>query len=445
MVDQIRVIRDGATKSVPASELGSPAALDILARASQRARTNNYLDLPVYGAAGSPTAGETVTLSTNIDPVSGTAAAQTRFYNVTDADQSYYQATGGNPTGPIGNPASIQFPVSAPATNGFSGRIAWAMHFVTDAPNISIRLVLIANTKFQILVDGQRVNDPTVIPNVASSGTYVRLEFAGRSAKGRVITVLCEKISGLMRVAVPQPYSIWRPTPLDAARGFVLGSSSTAAPSANVDADDTDSFAHLNYASRMMTYLGIYDRNNLGVSGTGHSVDGVNGKRFNDETRMDDVRALLARGPLHFAAVQSSINDRDSAIADVSANVLLTYQKLRALLPSVPLFFFGAFPGNTGPSPDLLAVEQAVAAMVASQRASDKLLAFIPVSTATPQPRIFGTGTAAAAGTGTGAGNADVYVKGDGTHPTWGANGGHEKFARIVTEGIRDAITTMRG
>ncbi len=93
----------------------------------------------------------------------------------------------------------------------------------------------------------------------------------------------------------------------------------------------------------------------------------------------------------------------------------------------------GVFPANSGPSSQIIATENAVAAAVTAF--DDAWTRFISISTRPGGNLITGTGRS---GTTSGSGNSDLYTGTDQVHPT---PAGHAFIGRFVADAILNAFS----
>ncbi|WP_335308147.1 SGNH/GDSL hydrolase family protein [Sphingomonas phyllosphaerae] len=420
---------------------GDLASLDKLFRNMQRALDSNPYDLPNYGSG--PSAGLTApTLTWEAAP---TGLTQQRLMN--DAAGNDWAAFyGGIPSQISGS--AYGFPVvtsTAGAVSGAGGRagVAWAVETETNADKISFRVLNSQAIQFRVLVDGQFVGrTPAKMDNVVpGSPQHLTVAFAsGASAKPRRIRYESELNGDFRAIYLATTHRIIKPEPVDFVRSAWIGDSYTAFAT---NAGSVNSFAHDNYPSITHRLLGVHDGNNLGVAGTGFASDNVSlGLRYS--SRMNDLALLQARpGGVDMVVLQGSINDRDKSPATIQSEASAVIAQARAIVGAgKPIIVLGVAPGALGASAytvaaGVLAAEQALIAAVAA--ANDPLVAFVPLSTATPTPVLAGDNAT---------GTASLYTQTDLIHPTFGASvpgvGGMEYLARAAAKGIRAAITAMR-
>ncbi len=442
MADRIRVIRDGATKTVNAAELGSPASLDKLFRNMQRALDANPYDLPDYGAG--PSAGKTVpTLTWEAAPAGLT---QQRLMN--DATGNDFAAYYGGIPSQIAASAH-GFPVvtsTVGQVNGAGGRAAvgWAVETDAYADKISLRVVNNQAIQFRVLVDGQFVaRAPAKMGNiVAGSPQHLTIDFGSALAKGRRVRYESELNGDFRAIYLGANNRIVRPDVVDFTRVAWIGDSYTAYAT-ETQARSVNSFAHDNYASVTQRLLGVTDANQLGVAGTGFATDNLpQGSRYG--ARLSDLALLQARpGGVDMVVLQGSINDRTKAPTEIQAEALNMIMQTRSIIGAgKPILVIGVAGGALGSTAftvqaGVLTAEQALIDAVAL--ANDPMVAFVPFSTLTPIPALAGDLTV---------GTASLYTQTDSIHPTFGATvpgvGGMEYLARNAARGIRRALTAMR-
>ncbi|MDR3512615.1 MAG: hypothetical protein P4L73_13350 [Caulobacteraceae bacterium] len=153
--------------------------------------------------------------------------------------------------------------------------------------------------------------------------------------------------------------------------------------------------------------------------------------------------------------VDNSLNDSTPTYVSTYQAAFITHVgHIRAHQPNCLIIILGAFPGATGPSTgtgSVVALEQTIQASVGAYTTAtgDTNIIFVPISTLSPTPVIFGTGTC---GSTNGSGNSDIYIGGsqgtndasncvDTVHPT---DTGHMAYARYLSGAILSALQTLR-
>lgn len=419
----------------------STSGVDKAFRNAEKALLSNAYDLPDYGAG--PSAGKTVpTVAISATVLAG----KTQGRALNDPTGPDYCAIYGGIPFQLSNTV-YGFPVvtSTGANVGTSGKsgTGFAIEVDTNDDGIAIRLPFNGVTPFRLLLDGQFLSrTPTLL--TGSGFVFINISFGSTSSAPRRLRLECQQNFQVGGFQIAPNYRLSKPTVPDFTRWAWIGDSYTAYAT---QADTPNSFAHDNYASFTMRLLGVTDANLLGAAGTGFARDNAPvGLRYG--SRMKDLLALQQRDAagVNGVVLQSSINDTAQSAKDIIAGVIDCVGKARAItgiftpifIPGVPS---GAFGNTFAASPGAVAAEQAVIAALGSL--NDPYTAFIPFSTQTPLPIIFGDNTS---------GTASLYIQADLTHPTFGAtpglspssNGGMEYHARAVATGIRNALAMMR-
>ena len=305
-----------------------------------------------------------------------------------------------------------RFPVATLSSSGTGGNVSgaltansWQAEVMADAQKVTF-YVPPSTTPYRFLVQSAATGgklqyvDTTGTLTTTSGGSnyYFTLDFGSRALRKVVIEG-------------EQAHAIW---------GFYVGATESAFLTDGADVVRglwlTDSFGDMvaggrqndSFASVMGAALGIRDRRVSAVGSAGW-LNNVSGTRYTVGQRIA-VDAVPQMPDVGF--IVAGINDAGLSSAGIATEVMARIREWRAALPSVPLFVFGAWPGSTGPSASILAVENAISAGVTA--ANDSLTFFIPISTDTNGAWFSGTGRIGAT---TGAGNTDLYLNNaDATH-----------------------------
>lgn len=268
--------------------------------------------------------------------------------------------------------------------SGFADKNQWAsaFEFMTDANLLEIVAYTSSAVKHMFQVDGQYV-DFTGTAGTATNNTDTRFQLAFTGRKPRRIRMLvpCLPSKGptlLKALKIPAGCSVWKPNQNSVLRlgwgGDSYGETTNAQASI---------YPIPNAAWPVLTgeLLGFRDVRQLVVGQTGYISD-AGGTR---SKLRDQIPRWTAQGPFDAIVLSHGYNDpagTPAAIAALTAEVLYDLKLIRSLHPNVPIFVFGSQAGNSAPSPDRIAAENAIAGAVAAF--ADKLCAFIPVSTDTP-------------------------------------------------------------
>lgn len=401
-----------------------------LKRAAQRALAFNPEDADI--AAG-------VTMTVN----AATDGTLTNSYTAS-SNLDLFSFAGGKPTANSSG-TSVYFPVAsvAPATNGNIGSIdtvpddqqawGWRAEFETDASKVEIRIGTSTAERFRILVDGKYISKtPTAGINYVA---YVVLDFSGVRTP-RVIAVEGSDTNAFRGVSVGATANIWAPrrSP-DRIVALCTGDSYSegqgATPSAGV----------LGFPQMLGRMLGWTDMRQVAVGGTGYFNTGPSGARsklYDQIDRWMTVNSDLRPDDVDVVTCLSGYNDYPSISgttytpAEIAAEALRCWRKMRALLPGALIIVGGPHSGNRGPDQRTIDIEAALAAAFGVW--ADPLSAYVPLAPSTARAWISGTGRVGAT---TGSGNADVMITTDATHPT---ELGHQLYARRLASNIRHAI-----
>lgn len=306
-------------------------------------------------------------------------------------------------------------------TNDGANASCWRIAIVADSAKVTFR-VGATTVPYRFIVDGQYVNTTGTVPGVTTGNTsqYLTLTFATRAT--RKIILEGQQNCTFVGVYVGATETVYC-APNAEFNGVLIGDSYAYGSTATVLGDG--------YGRVLADHLGIEDMITSGSGGTGWDAV-ISNYRFDERIAAD----LIARGP-RVVFLQGSYNDNAGSPALITSRCLASLQAIRAALPVTPIFVFGAFPGNTGPSTGILAAEAAVADAVA--QFGDASTRFIPVSSGTYGAKISGTGMI---GTTTGTGNSDVYTDTDGVHPP---TAGHAYLGRTLADDVAAAMCSMLG
>lgn len=390
-----------------------------LRRSARAARFNNPY---VNGVMAAP---PTITATT------AQPAGQTNGRRVTDAAVPM-RAFGGVPA--IYGTVYHRFPV-ATLNGGSSGgnavgaqdALSWQLELTADAAKVSFRL-LGGTLPHRFLVQGPATGDRLQYVDLAgtltasSSGTnWITLDFGARAL--RRIVIEGEAAQAIDGVYVGATETVSETEGTDLLRGVWLTDSFGAAV---VGGRINDSFANV-----MGAALGIRDRRIVAIGSRGWLNDVAGTRHTIGQSMAVDA---VPQAP-HVGFIFAGINDNASSGA-ITAEVTTRLKQWRAALTSVPVFVFGAWPGQSGPSAAVLATESAIAAGVAG--ASDPLALFIPVSTDPSGPWIAGTGRVGATN---GSGNSDLYTSTDGVHPP---GAGHLYLGLRAADAVMSRLHLLR-
>ena len=331
-------------------------------------------------------------------PQSSVIAGYPTAWNIS-AKPSLFNVVGGAAYYPvIGSVSTAAGVQSRPPYTAGSGVNRGGFEFVTDAPALVVHTSYTSSmASYHVYVD-----DVFVGTQVGTSGehNYWTLTFPNRRVRkillrpdtGNYNGFFGVYTSALDRVAAP-------PTPQNL-RVVWSGDSYCEGAAAGVWINA--------YAALVSRQLGFRDAWNVAMGGTGLLKKGLAGDRPNYRERIADI---VAANP-DLLIFNFSVNDSDQ-VASALATELTTYLlALRTALPDMWILISGVAAASLGPTQNVIDGESACAAAIATL--GDPKIAFVPVSTDTAGPWIFGTGRIGATN---GSGNSDFYISSDGTHP----------------------------
>ena len=322
-------------------------------------------------------------------PTAWNISAKPSLFNVVGG-AAYYPVIGS-----VSTAAGVQ---SRPPYTAGGGTNRGGFEFVTDAPALVVHTSYTsAMASYHVYVDDVFVGTQT---GTSGEHNYWTLTFPSRRV--RKILLLPDTgnyngffgvyTSALDRVAAP-------PTPPNL-RVVWSGDSFCEGAAAGVWINA--------YAALVSRQLGFRDAWNVAMGGTGLLKKGLAGDRPNYRERIADI---VAANP-DLLIFNFSVNDSDQ-VASALATELTTYLlALRTALPDMWILISGVAAASLGPTQNVIDGESACAAAIATL--GDPKIAFVPVSTDTAGPWIFGTGRIGATN---GSGNSDFYISSDGTHP----------------------------
>ena len=331
-------------------------------------------------------------------PQSSVIAGYPTAWNIS-AKPSLFNVVGGAAYYPvIGSVSTAAGVQSRPPYTAGGGTNRGGFEFVTDAPALVVHTSYTsAMASYHVYVDDVFVGTQT---GTSGEHNYWTLTFPSRRV--RKILLLPDTgnyngffgvyTSALDRVAAP-------PTPPNL-RVVWSGDSFCEGAAAGVWINA--------YAALVSRQLGFRDAWNVAMGGTGLLKKGLAGDRPNYRERIADI---VAANP-DLLIFNFSVNDSDQ-VASALATELTTYLlALRTALPDMWILISGVAAASLGPTQNVIDGESACAAAIATL--GDPKIAFVPVSTDTAGPWIFGTGRIGATN---GSGNSDFYISSDGTHP----------------------------
>jgi lysophospholipase L1-like esterase len=295
----------------------------------------------------------------------------------------------------------------------------WRAETVIDAAKIAFRVGPTA-APYRFIVDEQYVDlkGTQTLSSRGATWEYILLDFSSAGGrKRRRIAIEGETTCAFDGVWATEGSKVF-PSAHDSLRMIVVGDSIVYGAGAGHLADG--------WVRVMADFLGIPDTWASGSGGTGWLAGPPNGYNFR-ERNFD----WLNHQPdiLVFAG---GFNDRNMPPAEITTEVAICLRDSRRVLPAIPIFVFGVFAGATGPSPQILTIENAIRAGVAE--AKDKNIYFIPVSADPHGAWISGRGKI---GMPVGSGNSDTLTSVDGVHPSYE---GHRYLGARSAKAIVDTL-----
>jgi lysophospholipase L1-like esterase len=265
--------------------------------------------------------------------------------------------------------------------------------FIADANKVTLRLAG-TTSAYRFIVDGQYVSLSGTVPSVTSGSIYLTLDFT--SAGGRATReIAVEHTAGCGFVGVyVGPTEIVTQAPAAPLCSVALGDSYCYGSSATLLGDGI--FAV------MADYLGLNNHTNSGSGGTGWATGG---SAYNFLQRIQNGDLSLGGAP-DVIFLQGSVNDRNSAAADITANCLSGLRASRTLYPNAPIVVFGVWPANVASTGTLTVAANEAAVKAAFDAFADANSVWIPVNGNTPA-WLVGTGYVGAT---TGTGDADINM-----------------------------------
>lgn len=286
--------------------------------------------------------------------VTTSTAAETATYSVVKecADQPTIDATilieGGKPA-----VAASVFQQPFAANQNVSTTVKVASRISVNVNADAVAFYVVGTTlAFRFLVDDRYVSLAGTVP-AATTGTgnnYIILTFGSKAV--RKVTIELQQNCSVRRIAVKPADSFLAKPAARAKRGIVLGDSITAATGATAFGD-----GFVTVAGDM---LGTYDLWPSGVGSTGY-VNTFGATRFKLSERLSDANTT---GPWDIIDVAMGINDVGFPDAEITAEVSICINSLRANNPTAQIFVTGpwdaAAPG--APSAGYLACKAAIIA-----------------------------------------------------------------------------------
>jgi hypothetical protein len=269
--------------------------------------------------------------------------------------------------------------------------------FLADANKIAFR-VKGSLAAYRFLVDGQYASLAGTITtaSAATPDQYLLMDFTSAGGrKNREIVIECMGDQGLIGVYVGATEKCFQAAKAKI-KTVCLGDSYCFGSSATLLGDGVDAV--------MADYLGWADHTNSGSGGTGWATTN---SAYTFLQRIQNGDLALSGGVPDVVCLQGSINDKNAAAADVTANCLAGLQSVRSQCPNALIFVFGVWPASagTGGTLSIAANEAAIAAAVTAF--ADANTFFIPINGAYGGAWLEGTGTTSAP---TGSGNADAWM-----------------------------------
>lgn len=404
--DAFLMVQGGANKKATAAQIAAFAegysqtsVRSTLRRLSEIARAGNPRNRPVMASP------PTITASATLD------AGLTNIYTYGSVRESVFSGTGGYIEPTFTTFARFRSTI----VSGVPASHTWRVEFLVDAAIFEVRIYATLSTqRFRVIVDGQYADLTGIAAATLNVRNVVRLDFSAVGGRAlRHIVVEGENVALFEGVAVGPTSGVYR-SRTASPRLYVQGDSFAASAAATR--------AHDGLAHITADWLGIRDIQCGAIGGTGWLNPGTGQTTFRQRNS-----ALIAAAP-DLVIIAGGHNDRAYATAAVTTEVATWIAETRAALPNCWFIVMGAWPGDWGPSVEMIATENAIAAGVAA--AGDSNTNFIPVSTDPGGSWFTGTGNTGAT---TGVGNSDLYTSTDAVHPN---TAGHAFLGRLTTNAI---------
>lgn len=289
------------------------------------------------------------------------------------------------------------------SAGGHSGNNSSMISFLTDAPKICLDAG--GHDGVRLLINDVYVRPGVYVTPYAAGHYHIVLDMTTMDKAVRKISITGKQNFVFNGIAIDSISTAWAVNQKKL-RMMCLGNSILAGGNNSVVQP------YENPCGLTANLLGISDVWNLGIGGTDYLAQGPGNNYFNYGQHLFDV---TNNSPDIVVFMLGGINDSQPAAA-LAAAAVSDVTLLRAYSKTLPIIVTGEWPGSSGPSIAIKTNETAILGALAAL--NDPALFLIPVSTAST-PWISGTGTVTAPN---GTGNADMYVSGDGSHPTVAAS-----------------------
>lgn len=318
----------------------------------------------------------------------------------------------GQPVGSAPGFPNYNYVASSHLTTPNTANPVQAISFGFDGTELEINLRTVGGQSYRLMVDGEYVGGVGAVAITTVGQVWLPVTFATR--KPRVITVETYNTPWGGVVTGPND-TVWKPEP-SGPRVVVMGDSYTGGTGA-------DSYL-TGYVATFRDVMGWRDVVFSGSGGTGYLTVGVTGTTTfrgrvqNDVIDLDPDVVIIAGGHNDYPTYTQ---------AQIEAEAKLLFETIHAALPDAHIFVVGPYAQGASDA------EYASTVGVWIQNAVNAANAAKPgtVDAFVPAAGWF-TGTGKVGAT-TGSGNSDLYISGDGVHPT---QAGHDYMGYRLAEAL---------
>ncbi|MER5482650.1 SGNH/GDSL hydrolase family protein [Streptomyces sp. NPDC002812] len=350
----------------------------------------------------------------------------------TDRRGTFTWAGAGNFAIGVGTPDNMYvLPLSRYPNLYTSGQSNWSVEFGTDAQLLQLRFKHISpSTMFRLSIDGRKVTD-LMQPSggaVAGQGSthLLTIDFGSALPRRLRFDFTTMPFGGIY---LPPTASMWQ-VPLQGGRFMVLGDSISDGSAFNLGAGCGT------WVDRVGRILGCTDIWREGRGGTGYVVAGTHAT-FGSRAELDVIPWEPDR-----LIIWGGYNDSASSQGQIATAAGALFTRIKSALPRAQVYVIGCW----SPTGTVAASHTSTTATLRTAAANSQFPFVSPQTgqiydstgalVATHGPWITGTGNTGAPKAD---GNADLYVGGDGVHPT---DAGHVYIARRIGAFLRTVMPT---
>lgn len=308
------------------------------------------------------------------------------------------------------------------AASTYASGPTWTLSWTAICSSMDIS-VLASSLPYRLQVDGAWVTAAGV---TTASNATINFNFAAAGGnKKRVFTLEMSQDQGLSEVRLGNNDTLYA-SPSNSPTVLIMGDSytdGTLSPSGM----SGNSFPGV---MRAMLGCNVIAQ---GLGGTGYVVPGGSFPLTNS-IRLDDAAAVNPD------AIIIAMGTNDFSQPGISAAVITVLRGLRARRPNTPIIVFGPWGQALNLSAPVLQAEADI--LTGFNAASDSLMRFIPMNTASLSTTPWTTGTGNT-GAVTASGNSSVMIGPDGVHPS-AAIGGIYYGQRMALEAVKALLTMTK-